>query len=119
MTREQGIVPKGWGHEEIWATNDHYCGKLLSFRKGSECSMHFHLVKHETWRVMSGVFVVRWIDTHSAITHEHALRQGDTWTNTPGMPHQLTCLESGVILEVSTPDSVEDNYRIAPGDSQR
>jgi len=28
------------------------------------------------------------------------------------------CQEEGTIIEVSTPDSVEDNYRVAPGDSQ-
>jgi hypothetical protein len=35
------------------------------------------------------------------------------------MPHQLICIEEGTIIEVSTPDSVEDNYRVLPGDSQR
>jgi hypothetical protein len=36
------------------------------------------------------------------------------------MPHQLVCMEPGSsVTEVSTPDSVEDNYRIAPGDSQK
>jgi len=35
------------------------------------------------------------------------------------VPHQLICLESGTVVEVSTPDSVEDNYRIIPGDSQK
>ena len=35
------------------------------------------------------------------------------------MPHQLEALEVGSsITEVSTPDSIEDNYRIIPGDSQ-
>ena len=35
------------------------------------------------------------------------------------MPHQLEALEdNSSITEVSTPDSIEDNYRIAPGDSQ-
>jgi|TARA_R110001592_G_scaffold118369_2_gene320751 hypothetical protein len=35
------------------------------------------------------------------------------------MPHQLIALEDGSSLtEVSTADSVEDNYRIGPGDSQ-
>ena len=35
------------------------------------------------------------------------------------MPHQLEAIEAGSsITEVSTPDSIEDNYRLAPGDSQ-
>jgi hypothetical protein len=34
------------------------------------------------------------------------------------LPHQLMCVEAGSIIEVSTPDSVEDNYRVEKGDSQ-
>ena len=35
------------------------------------------------------------------------------------MPHQLEAIEAGSSLtEVSTSDSIEDNYRLAPGDSQ-
>ena len=34
------------------------------------------------------------------------------------LPHQLLCLEQGTIIEVSTPDSIEDNYRVEKGDSQ-
>ena len=40
------------------------------------------------------------------------------WRNRPLQPHQVICLEAGTIIEVSTPDSVEDNYRVMPGDSQ-
>jgi hypothetical protein len=35
------------------------------------------------------------------------------------MPHQLECVEAGTVIEVSTPDSVEDNYRVGKGDSQK
>ena len=37
----------------------------------------------------------------------------------PLVPHQIICLQQGTIIEVSTPDSVEDNYRVAKGDSQK
>jgi len=48
------------------------------------------------------------------------LGPGDVWRNPPLMPHQLEALEDNSSLtEVSTPDSVEDNYRIIPGDSQK
>ena len=42
----------------------------------------------------------------------------DTYRIPPLVPHQLICVEQGVIMEVSTPDSVEDNYRVMKGDSQ-
>ena len=118
MTRLTGKVEKGWGYEEIWVTNDKYCSKFLHFNKGAKFSMHFHKDKEETWFVNSGTFLVKWIDTKCAITHEKTLKAGDTWHNDPLVPHQLVCITAGTILEVSTPDSVEDNYRVGKGDSQ-
>jgi mannose-6-phosphate isomerase-like protein (cupin superfamily) len=82
-------------------------------------SMHFHKEKHESWFVNQGRFKLRYLDTQTATPMEVEIKAGDTWTNTPLMPHQLEALEdNSSITEVSTPDSIEDNYRIAPGDSQ-
>lgn len=117
--RLQGHQPKGWGSEEIWATNDKYCGKLMHFNKDAKFSMHFHAEKDETWYVLSGQFTVRYIDTADASVHEAELNAGDTWHNKPLLPHQLICVSAGTIIEVSTPDSVEDNYRVGKGDSQQ
>ena len=119
-TRLEGKIDKGWGYELIWASNDMYCGKIMVFEKvGSKFSMHFHKEKEETWFVNSGTFIVRWIDTNDASLHQQELIEGSTWHNPPLQPHQLEALEDGSsITEVSTPDSVEDNYRIIPGDSQ-
>lgn len=119
MSRLSGLVPKGWGNEQIWCTNDKYCGKFMNFETGSKFSMHFHAEKDETWYVLSGKFLLRYIDTENARTHEKELHVGDTWHNPPLMPHQLFCIEEGTIIEVSTPDSVQDNYRIIPGDNQK
>jgi quercetin dioxygenase-like cupin family protein len=120
MTRLDGKVNKGWGYELIWATNDKYCGKIMVFEKaGAKFSMHFHREKDETWYVNSGQFLLRWIDTKTATVHEQILNKGDSWHNPPLQPHQLEALESmSEIFEVSTADSVEDNYRILPGNSQ-
>lgn len=114
-----GKVDKGWGNEYIFATNDKYCGKLLNFFEGAAFSMHFHAQKDETWYVLSGEFEVRYIMTQNAEVKSHILKAGDTWRNEPLELHQLVCLQSGTIIEVSTPDSEEDNYRVMPGDSQR
>ncbi len=116
--RLEGFVNKGWGSEFIWATNDKYCGKLLRFNRGAKFSMHFHAVKEESWYVLSGKFIVRYIECSNAKVYEQILNPGDIWSNDPLMPHQLICVEEGTIIEVSTPDSVEDNYRVLPGDSQ-
>jgi mannose-6-phosphate isomerase-like protein (cupin superfamily) len=119
MTRLIGTVPKGWGSELIWATTDKYCGKLLKFNKDAKFSMHFHAEKDETWYVLDGQFVVKFIDTMDARTYTKELNPGDTWRNTPLKPHQLVCIAAGTIIEVSTVDSVKDNYRVLPGDSQQ
>jgi mannose-6-phosphate isomerase-like protein (cupin superfamily) len=119
MTRLQGYVEKGWGHEFIFASNDKYCGKLLKFNTDAKFSMHFHAEKDETWFVLSGRFLVRYIDTKNAEVSERELKANDVWHNPPLFPHQVICLEEGILIEVSTPDSVEDNYRVAKGDSQK
>ena len=111
-------VPKGWGEEVIITNNEKYCGKILRFNKGAKFSMHFHKDKEETWYVLSGEFIVKTIDTTNASVAVKQLRPGDVWHNPPLLPHQLICVEAGTIIEVSTPDSVEDNYRVGKGDSQ-
>ena len=119
MTQLKGLVPKGWGSEFIWATNDKYCAKFLNFETGGMFSMHFHAHKEETWYVQSGRFEVETIDTANAKFTKRILTEGMTHHNDPLVPHRLTCFEQGTIIEVSTADSVEDNYRVLPGDSQK
>lgn len=118
-TRLQGYVQKGWGYELIFATNDLYCGKILDFNEGAEFSMHFHSSKTETWYVLEGEFEVTYINTKNAVKKTVNLKQNETWHNDPLVPHRLKCLKKGRIIEVSTADSVEDNYRVSPGDSQK
>jgi mannose-6-phosphate isomerase-like protein (cupin superfamily) len=117
--RNYGIVEKGWGFEEIFVSNNQYCGKFLHFNEGAKFSMHFHANKQETWYVVSGKFKLEIIDTENASTFEKILNEKDTWTNMPLVPHRLTCIEKGTVLEISTPDSVQDNYRVLAGDSQK
>lgn len=117
--RLKGLVEKGWGNEFIFASTDKYCGKLLNFNTDAKFSMHFHASKDETWYVLRGRFQIHFIDTRTATEHIQDFNEGDTWHNPPLLPHQLHCIEAGTIIEVSTPDSVEDNYRVRPGDSQQ
>ena len=70
-------VPKGCGEELIIENNEMYCGKLLIFKKGCKFSMHYHLIKDETWYVDKGEFLYRWIDTENADVHEQKLKPGD------------------------------------------
>jgi len=111
-------VPKGWGEEIIIENNEMYCGKLLIFKKGCRFSMHYHLIKDETWYVDKGEFLYRWIDTESAETIEQKLKVGDVVRQRVGQPHQLIALTDGVVFEVSTQHFDEDSYRVVKGDTQ-
>ena len=112
-------VEKKWGYE-LWVHNDaDYCGKLLVFTKsGNKFSMHYHMIKDETWYVNKGLFIYRWIDTETAETIEQKLIPGDVVRQLPGQPHQLEALVEGEVFEVSTEHFDSDSYRVWRGDSQ-
>ncbi len=113
------IVPKGWGEELIIENNDMYCGKVLVFKSGCKFSMHYHMIKDETWYVEYGEFIYRWLDTETAELHENILHEGDVVRQRPGQPHQLEAITDGRIFEVSTHHEDSDSYRIIPGDTQQ
>lgn len=108
-------VPKGWGHELIIVNNEKYCGKILCFKKGCKFSMHYHLIKHETWYVKEGKFLFYWIDTETATRNTMELVVGDVVEIPVGMPHQLCALTDGEIFEISTEHFDSDSYRIEKG----
>ena len=113
------IVQKGWG-EEIWIHNDkEYCGNLLRFFKaGNKFSLHYHILKKESWYVGKGSFKYIRLDTEKGIEHEEFICVGDCITIERGMPHQLIALEDmSEIFEVSTQHFDEDSYRIRLGDT--
>jgi len=113
------IFSKGWGHE-LWICNcEKYCLKKLVFNQNSKFSMHYHLLKDETWYIEEGEYIFRWIDTSNADINEKVLKKGDTVRIPPGMPHQLEAIVPGIILESSTQHFDYDNYRVMKGDSQK
>ena len=87
---------------------ENICNPLLK-EKLIACVNYFPITSSYHWK---GEIV-----TASEITA--ILKTRDVWHNNPLVPHQIVCYQEGTILEVSTPDSVEDNYRILPGDSQK
>ena len=46
---------KGWGNERWIVNKEKYCLKILSFKKHSSFSMHYHIKKEETWYVISRI----------------------------------------------------------------
>jgi mannose-6-phosphate isomerase-like protein (cupin superfamily) len=107
-------VDKKWGYE-LWIHNDtDYCGKLLVFSKsGNKFSMHYHMIKDETWYVQKGAFQFDWIDTENGERCYTQIQEGDVIEIKKGLPHQLTALtEEATIFEVSTQHFDEDSYRV-------
>jgi len=113
-----GIVPKAWGYETVFTKNDSYCGKILHFFKDAKNSMHYHCSKSETLFVMSGKFLLKYVDTRTADVKELTFEVGESIVNEKGEPHQILCLEEGDLFEVSNTDIETDNYRVMKGDSQ-
>jgi mannose-6-phosphate isomerase-like protein (cupin superfamily) len=107
-------VEKKWGYE-LWIHNDvDYCGKLLVFTKsGNKFSMHYHMIKDETWYIQKGAFQFDWIDTENGERCYTQIQEGDVIEIKKGLPHQLTALtEEATVFEVSTQHFDEDSYRI-------
>ena len=109
-------IPKGWGHELVIHNSEKYCGKVLVFKAGCRFSMHYHVMKQETWYVASGTFTFNWIDTECGIEYSQMLKSGDVVTIPVGMPHRLKAETDGEIFEVSTKHFDSDSYRISKGD---
>jgi mannose-6-phosphate isomerase-like protein (cupin superfamily) len=119
LTLVPRIVEKGWGYELIFHSDDDYCGKILHFNKGGEFSMHYHVDKRESWHLVKGKMMFKFIDPQTAEIKETLFKQGQTMIINRGMVHQLLALEESDVFEVSTPDNPEDSYRVMKGDSQK
>ena len=113
-------VHKVWGREEWIANNDLYCGKKLILLHGFRCSMHHHMVKHETFYVEFGkVLLEVGAGDHYHVRVEdvrkHVLVSGDSFEVPPGLWHRfsgITGLElPSTVFEFSTHHEDSDSYR--------
>lgn len=124
-------VPKNWGHE-LWISNsEKYCGKRLFMAKGCSLSLHFHLLKEESFFVERGKLKVFYHDDHKMVQEyldKHGkdvmysvldfvvLEEGDNFHVPPGLVHQMIALKETVFFEFSTQHFDEDSHRILKGD---
>jgi len=113
------IRQKGWGYEVIIHDGNDYCGKILHFIEGGKFSMHYHIKKKETWYVSKGEFILKTINPDTAEKVTLTLSVGDVIEVHIGIAHQLSTAVGGEIFEVSTPDDINDSYRVEKGDSQK
>ena len=111
------IVEKGWGWER-WIVNcEEYCGKLLYFNRGKECSWHYHKLKDEVFYVQSGELLVLDSDQDDIEkAQEIVLESGQNFYVYTGLRHQMIALEDSELFEFSTQHFDSDSYRILKGD---
>jgi len=107
---EARIVDKPWGHEEIFAENERYVGKILCINAGESLSLQYHEIKEETLRVLDGVveFVT---GDHVDRLETNDLAAGAVFHVSPGTIHRMTAKTDCRLLEVSTPE-LDDVVRL-------
>ena len=92
---------------EYWIANETqagYCGKYLFVFDGQQCPAHSHRVKHETFFVVRGRVKVT-LDNEPI-----ELGVGQVLPVSPGHVHSFEGLGNSLLLELSMPCLVSDNY---------
>ena len=109
------IVPKPWGHEEIFAlVEGRFCGKVLHVNAGEALSLQYHERKEEVIAVQSGRCRMQ-VGAHESAMEAHDLGPGDSVHLPAGARHRVEALTDVVLLEVSTTElddvvRLEDRY---------
>ncbi len=92
---------------EYWIANEveaGYCGKYLFVFDGQTCPLHHHQEKLETFFIVKGSVRMEYAG------EERILHAGDVLRMDVGNPHSFTGLGPALLLEVSRPCLVDDNY---------
>jgi mannose-6-phosphate isomerase-like protein (cupin superfamily) len=111
------FVEKSWGSELWIANNELYCGKILRFEKGKNCSLHFHKLKTESFYLHSGRLKLRIMESPEAtIIEEFELEAGQCMDIPPGLVHQMVALEDAELFEFSTQHFDDDSHRLPETD---
>ncbi len=95
------------GETEFWVANetDHgYCGKFLFVFDGQTCPYHHHRMKHETFFIVKGTVRMK------VGEEEHLLHESDLLAMPPGVGHSFTGVGPALVLEVSMPSILQDNF---------
>jgi hypothetical protein len=114
--RATGGKDTPWGTEIIWVSNEKFCGKILIFKEaGAKTPIQFQKVKHKTWFVNEGTFIVRWIDTATGVAKENVIKQADVVDVPPLRPFQLEALlPNSILLESGTAELENDLCILTP-----
>ena len=108
-------VDKDWGFELIRVNNkeEDYCSKILYIEADKGTSMHYHLIKHETFYVREGTLIIDTIDPQTIELTSTVLTVGECMEIPRGIAHQLKSIGSPVEFdETSTYSDDLDSYRV-------
>jgi mannose-6-phosphate isomerase-like protein (cupin superfamily) len=92
---------------EFWIANEidaGYCGKYLFVFDGQTCPNHHHREKIETFYIMKGQLKVSYDDS------VFIMSPGDVLRVDSGKFHSFTGIGPALLLEISMPCVVDDNY---------
>ncbi len=92
---------------EYWIANEEqagYCGKYLFVFDGQTCPSHCHKTKHETFFIVRGKVRMR------AGKRGWIMKPGDVFPVPRGSYHSFTGLGPALLIEISTPCVISDNY---------
>lgn len=92
---------------EYWIANEMtagYCGKYLFVFDGQTCPMHRHKTKLETFFIVKGKVMMKY-DGKSMEMNPGDVLLVDRWKY-----HSFTGIGPALLLEVSTPCMIDDNY---------
>lgn len=92
---------------EFWIANEYeagYCGKYLFVFDGQTCPMHHHQEKLETFFIVKGQVLMNYAGQSCLMVSGEVLRVQQ------GNPHSFTGSGAALLLEISKPCLVEDNY---------
>jgi quercetin dioxygenase-like cupin family protein len=95
------------GMIEYWIANEveaGYCGKLFFLFDGQTCPTHHHRTKVETFHLMKGKLRV----TYDGVERE--MSPGDVLLVETPKSHSFTAVGPSLVLEISMPAIVDDNY---------
>ena len=95
------------GETEYWIANETdqgYCGKYMFLFTGQRCPEHRHKEKHETFFIVKGE--VRMLYNGK----EWVMKPGDLLSVEQTKYHSFFAESNTLILEVSKPGFIEDNY---------
>jgi D-lyxose ketol-isomerase len=96
---------------ECWIANEAkagYCGKYLFVFDGQTCPSHCHRTKHETFFIVKGTVDIEYEG------RVHRKEEGDVLPVEPGKLHRFTGVGPCLLLELSMPCEVDDNFFADP-----